>query len=508
MKKPPSFSFVIFLFITIALMIVLSPLFRPGFFVSDDGEWMVIRLSAFYQSLAEGQFPVRFLGRLNQSYGYPVANFLYPGFLYIGSLLRVMGLSFLDAVKVILGFSIAGGTLATYLTLRRRFRATESLVGAMSFAFSPYLLFDLYHRGSVGEVLAIFAASVCVLAIVRTWSWLLAPFIALLIVSHNTLALLMGGALLGIIFVLPKRKINLLSFALGVGASTFFWLPAIVERVFVQFDVTKISNPLSYFISMENASLLGMTTVLAIALVLGQRKKLRTLDKMICAIVVIGFYMAIPISRPLWQLPILGKLVQFPYRFLVFPVVFAPWIIASALEGKKGWHFTGIVALMGFIWLYSIVVVLSNVRFVDRAGGYYATNEATTNVANEYMPKWVQRIPLSRPVETLEVIGGDAEIATRTFAGEKIETAIAAQGDSIIQINKIYYPGWGVTLNRTLVPVDYRNPLGVMRVTVPRGQHVLRAQFRETPLRFAADVISLVSGIVYLVFVRRIAKMT
>lgn len=71
-----------------------TPLMRSGFFITDDGEWMIIRLSAFYQSLADGQFPVRFLGRLNNSYGYPVSNFLYPGFLYLGSLLHILGASF------------------------------------------------------------------------------------------------------------------------------------------------------------------------------------------------------------------------------------------------------------------------------------------------------------------------------------------------------------------------------------------------------------------------------
>src|SRR3990167_1912376 len=91
--------------ILVASMIVLWPLARLGFFVSDDGEWMIIRLSAFYQSLAEGQFPVRFLGRLNHSYGYPVANFLYPGFLYIGSVIHRIGFSFVDSIKLILGGS-------------------------------------------------------------------------------------------------------------------------------------------------------------------------------------------------------------------------------------------------------------------------------------------------------------------------------------------------------------------------------------------------------------------
>ena len=89
MKKRKTYGFLIGFAGVIAVSIVLLwPLFRHGFFITDDGDWMVIRLSAFYQSLADGQFPVRFLGRLYHNYGYPVSNFLYPGFLYVGSFFR------------------------------------------------------------------------------------------------------------------------------------------------------------------------------------------------------------------------------------------------------------------------------------------------------------------------------------------------------------------------------------------------------------------------------------
>src|SRR3989344_6737896 len=94
-------SFYPIILIIIFSLLVLWPIFHKGFFVSDDGEWMVIRLSAFYQSLRDGQFPTRFLDRLNSGYGYPVSNFLYPGFLYVGSILHVMGFSFVDSVKLI-----------------------------------------------------------------------------------------------------------------------------------------------------------------------------------------------------------------------------------------------------------------------------------------------------------------------------------------------------------------------------------------------------------------------
>ena len=91
-KKSGKVHYIVWILPLILISIfILFPLLKPGFIVSDDGDWMVIRLSAFFQSLREGQFPVRFLGRLNYNYGYPVANFMYPAFLYFGSLIHILG---------------------------------------------------------------------------------------------------------------------------------------------------------------------------------------------------------------------------------------------------------------------------------------------------------------------------------------------------------------------------------------------------------------------------------
>ena len=81
---------------------VIFQLLIPGFYASDDGEWMVIRFTSFYQELADFQIPVRFLSRLNNEYGYPVATFLYPGFMYIASLFKVAGFGFIVSIKAVL----------------------------------------------------------------------------------------------------------------------------------------------------------------------------------------------------------------------------------------------------------------------------------------------------------------------------------------------------------------------------------------------------------------------
>ncbi|MCX6793693.1 MAG: hypothetical protein NTY06_01160, partial [Candidatus Gottesmanbacteria bacterium] len=74
---------------------------------------------------------------------------------------------------------------------------------------------------------------------------------------------------------------------------------------------------------------------------------------------------------------------------------------------------------------------------------------------------------------------------------QSIDVLVRAAQDSIVQINTVYYPGWGVTLDDAPVLVDYGNNQGLMRVAVPAGDHRLVAGFRETISRFLADNISL-----------------
>ncbi len=506
MKKHYSFTLVSLVVMVVALGVLLRPLIQSGFYISDDGEWMIIRLSAFYQSLASGQFPVRFLGRLNNSYGYPVANFLYPGFLYIGSILRLMGASFVDTIKIILGASVVGSTIVLFASLRTRFKPLPSVMGALSFIFAPYLLFDLYHRGSVGEVLAIFFFSLAYYAIVRGLGWLLAGAIGLLIISHNTVALIAGVAIFCLILLRKDRLRLLFSFVLGIGMAAFFWLPALAEKRFVRFDAVSVSNPLAYFIGMKDAWLLGIATVIALMLVLGRRMKLEAHDKAVIGLVSAGFVLSLPLSMFLWQTRIVASLVQFPYRFLVLPTVLGPWVVALAIQRLYGMRLALLSGVFVVLWIMVALAQLQKVESVYRPEVYYSTNEATTNVANEYMPVWVSDVPTSRPVETLELMSGDAILSGRTFIGETFTVDIEAKETSIIQINKIYYPGWGVAIDGSLVPIDYRNALGVMRVTVPQGTHKLVAAFRETPLRFAADIVSVISVLSFFFLIRRLNK--
>jgi len=487
------------------VLFVLSGLIHRGFYISDDGGWMVIRLSAFFQSLREGQFPVRFLGRLNYSYGYPVANFLYPGFLYIGSLIHAAGFSFVDSVKVILGGSVCIGGIFTFLWLRHYFRTVESAVATLCFISAPYVLFDLYTRGSVGEILALAWAAMGLYSIAAKKPWLLAIAVSLLIVSHNSLAVLFLGFYILYITVLGRWREYWLMALLGVGMVMFFWFPALYERKYIVFDAVQVANPAAYFIRTPNAWLLGFSGIIAACIAACTGKSLKKEKTFFLFSFIITLFMVLPVSAFLWRSSLLTHIIQFPYRLLSLTVFIGCWLVGYVLNSQRTMFRIVVAVLCIAFGVWSSVLALQKIQYTNLPDGYYTTNEATTTVHDEYMPRWVCEKPTQRANQKLIFYKGAGTFDVKKLSTQSIDVTVIANQDSIVQINTVYYPGWGVTLDDVQVLIDYKNKQGLIRVAVPKGNHRLVAGFRETISRFLADNISLGFLIWYgiAVFVRK-----
>lgn len=498
MNKKQIYVFLSVLLLILGSLVVLFPVLKPGFLITDDGGWMVVRLSAFFQSLREGQFPVRLLGRLNQSYGYPVANFLYPGFLYIGSMLHGFGLSFQASVEAIVIGSVITGVVFTFFWLRKRFSNTAGFTGAVVYLLLPYLLYDIFRRGSIGEILAIGLVPVAMFAVESKHKWLLAPAVALLAVSHNTLAAFFIPLIL--IYICIKKYWHLLlHFILGVGMSLFFWLPALFERMYVAFDTTTISNPGSYF-SISNALIIWSLPICVAGLFLLLTKTYRKQKEFwfFAAVTAVSVFFASNWSAPLWRIPEVVTFVQFPFRWLSLLAVAGPWLVAGAVhEGKKGKLILLACVILIFGWYWNITYT-GSVSVVEPEG-FFSTNEATTTVHDEYMPLWAAKQMSSRANKRIEFFMGRGTVEEKYVTTQRIDVVIHAKEESVIQINAVYYPGWGAILDGVRAPIVYENEYGLMHVTVPAGSHHLYMEFRETPGRFLADAASAGFGVIYLI---------
>src|ERR1035437_7798043 len=342
-------SKILFLLLALVLTIpALIGLIHSGFPVTDDGGWMVIRFSAFYEALRSGEFPVRFLMRLNNGYGYPVSDFLYPLFMYLSVPIHLLGINFVNSIKTLLILCMFASSLFTFLWLRKLFDNLSSLVGAVFFVYFPYHLFDVYQRGSVGEVLALSILPFILWQIERKSLRWTAIGLALLITAHNTLAALFMFLVLPYILLniyIAKDKIYTLIFysktvLLGFGLSAFFWIPAIFDRHYTVFAETPISNAGNYF---ANFGLVGVVVVFiivaTIVLMLTQKIQIRKhrLTFAMLVLSIISILLASPISSFIWKfLP--SSFVQFPFRFLsltIPSVAFLSACIVSVFSQKK-----------------------------------------------------------------------------------------------------------------------------------------------------------------------------
>jgi len=509
------------LLIVVLSLLALWPFFKKGFFESHDGEWMVIRFTAFHQTLTSGQFPVRFVDRLNNNYGYPVLNFLYPLSFYFAEIPKVLGFGFVDSIKIIFIISTIGSILAMYWALSQIFGRQASLVGAIVYLFIPYRFIDLYVRGSLGENLA-FAFIPLVAGSIfkvskgnKVFIPIVAIFISGLILSHNVMAVIFLPLFLVMIIILIKKDklATIGAFILGILISTFFWLPALYDLRFVRFSQIDISNVADHLVKPLNlvvpswgygpnpndpAGLSVQFGIVALAIFLSAfylRQALKTknllLDFFLLAFVLVFFLMT-KFSLPFWQNLPLADIIQFPWRLLsliVFIVAFLAAYVINILNKKK----TILAVLIISASVISTIVYTKPLAFVDRGDGFYSTNEDSTTTRDEYLPLWVIQKPSKRANQKIEVDSKVAQIVTADIKQAHYKVTILAQAKTKVQVNTIYFPGWQVKVNGQRTPIDYQNQFGLMTFDLPQGQHEVIINYGRSPVHLTSEIISIVA---------------
>lgn len=478
----------IFIFIILFCAPAISPLLHAGFFQSDDGEWMIIRFSAFHQALRDGQFPVRFLTRLNYGYGYPVANFLYPGFMYLGEIFKLLGFGFVETIKIILGLSMLGSAIFTFLWLAKLFSKWASFVGSLLYLYAPYHLFDLYKRGSVGEILALCLAPFVLWQIERRSFVWVSLGIAFLVLSHNTLSVLF--LLLIVLYLLTRGLAFSIYFfpsiILGLALSAFFWIPAIYDLQYANFQKIQVSEWQNYFAS---SGLGGIISFLIFFWFLVKRNFKNQTSVLLFSIGVTCLFLSFSVSSFIWKfLPV--SFVQFPFRFLSVVILTTSFLTAFLLDGikkKNSFLLGAIILIISFVSVFPYIMPR---EFFDKGDLYYSTNEATTTVKNEYLPIWVKNNLTKHAEEKVKIING--QIRNPEIKSNKISFSTDSQIASRVVINMVYFPGWKVNIDRENIPIDYQNK-GLIDFEVPKGQHEVVVSFSETPIRLGSDIISLLS---------------
>lgn len=335
---------------------------------------------------------------------------------------------------------------------------------------------------------------------------------------------------------------------LGLALSAFFTLPAILERQWIQIERGLIPPNLDYhhhFLSLAEIlsppqptdtgrmnpavprSLGLVQTIPAIAAIAGLRKQeesQRVHILFFALVLVASVAMMLPQSVTLWdRLPPLAYL-QFPFRWLG-PASFAVAVLAGASVGALS-HSDSLTSprfLVSAVLLTLLVLAAlpmlypgyqhslpANPSLAEMMDMERRMGAVGTTATGEYLPIWVEWVPPESLLEPLYHAGLPLKrLDTSTWPEGSIvleEEYTPTAGRLTIQLAKIlrvffdihYFPGWRAYIDGEEVPIEPTQGQGRISFIVPAGEHTIRLQFEELPLRMAADTISVISLLVLL----------
>jgi hypothetical protein len=196
-----------------------------------------------------------------------------------------------------------------------------------------------------------------------------------------------------------------------------------------------------------------------------------------------------PLSSWVYHLPLVN-FIGYPWRFLHLIGFFTAWGLAFIIP-KKNIYKIILILTIPLITYFQFSYLFKPKEFINRSDDYYLTNQATTISADENTPLWVKNPPTNQPDQKIELIG-DFEIINQKSNLLKADLHLIQ--DQVVKINTIYYPGWKIFLNQQeLSSLHLQDEMGRISFQAPAGEHHLKLEFTETPLRLTANIISLLT---------------
>lgn len=503
--------------VTVFSIIAGLALLRPGLPPTHDGEYHIIRFYEFNKALRDGDWYPRWAPDLNNGFGVPLFNYVYPLPNYIASLLHFLGISFIDAFKLQMFIATLVGGIFFYLWARQFWGNLGGIVSSVFYTFSPYHFVDIYIRGSVGEVwaLALFPAFL--------WSLTKSPilagiFLAGIIFSHNILALMFFPFALsyaGFLIFQGKNKKHLIrnityAILLGLTLSAIFWLPAILERQYVTgleiydirgnfpelyqllipswgsgFSGADLQNQMSFQIGVGNllVVLFGL-----LAAIVGIKKRKRWVGIVLFSLVwfIAIFLLLLKVSLPIWERVPFMNYFQFPWRFLSLEILITSFLAGSVL---KSFDFAqGKIFLAFFLTLLVFLLGIGYAKpayYHQRNDAYYTSRpnfiDGTNSPGNYFNTIWINR-DLKRANRKLTFVKGEGEILSEITETTNYTFDVLVKQDSETLVNTAYFPGWIVLIDGKKI-LPHPNKDGLISFEVPKGKHLIRLRFVDTPVR-------------------------
>lgn len=531
----------ILIFILSLGLSVSWPLLRGGYFSHQD-DLHIIRLVEMRKCFSDFQLPCRWVPDMGWGNGMPLFNFYGVSTYYIGGVISFVT-GYLVASKILFILALIGGSFGVYLLVSKLWGKYAGLTSSILYLFAPYKALDIYVRGALTESLALaIIPFVLYFGYKKNYKFFVLTLF-LFLITHNIMTIIfLPVVILWMSFWLYQEKfkdigIVVISFVLAAGLSSFFLIPAFLEKGLVQtesltrFELDYRANFISikqlfldrvwgYGTSIPgplggmNFSIGTLHWILAVIAILAAffvnvSKKSKFLIFGFGGLFLLSIFMTHNKSSFVWtSFPILSYF-QFPWRFLSLSVlttsILGGFVITLFKDKLKIYASVTVIILAVLLnWSYFKPREFSSVTETEKTSGKLWEDQRKGALL-DYLPKTALEPREGAPTSPI-IISGDATTFNFINKSNSFKFDAKVTKDSVIDIPIYYFPNWEVVVNGKKYPSNHNNLLGRISINLPVGQYKVEGVFKNTRLRTAANMISLLSFVGLIILWKRYKK--
>ena len=471
----------------------------------------------FYDAIAGGNLYPGWLAESNGGYGDPSFRFYPPAFYYLLAAARFLIGNWYAATLVVFAIMSIVGGLGMYFWSKSILSTSSAIWASVFYALAPYHLNQLYQATLLAEwagsallpFIFGFVDRVCEKGKPRDVGGLGATY-GLLIFTHLPLAVIGSSAL--VVYALVRvdgpdkvRKLAKLASgaALGLSLSAVYWVTMVSEVRWIGVNQIQRDASVDYRLnflfstfSPDNLNvwwmnILALMTLLLFAPALFVRKK--GLSPAI-ALTAFALFMAIPLSRPIWNLMRPLQETQFPWRWLILVSLGGSILAAAGIGRLNSSHRTKRIAVLGAM----TIAVMFTLSHVVRETQYFSrqkfdnmlTSVRGTPSVNYWFPIWAH--PDVRKMSS-EVEAGDRVVGVSSWQPEQRKFSVAAGPATEARVRTFYYPHW-IAKSEAGMLATRPDSDGALLIALPPNATSVELDFQE-PRRNKFSTISSLSGL-------------
>jgi hypothetical protein len=530
------------LFVVVCVLIIpFRFLLHGNLFESDDYELHAARTANYYLALSQGQFPPRWAPNLNNGFGYPSFNYMYPLPYFVASVLHMINFSIQESLLLSILLLILAGGIGAYL-LSKPFvkHGMLAVVLAAAYFFNPYTFLLVYWRGAIGELFLYCLIPYILLCIYNLYTAykstaavffhasLLSFFVTAAILSHVPsmipLSIICAGWLLTIELkqgMLKKQWKLILSglayaAALTILLSSFYLFPAVLEKNFIAYeesnsllqyiyhfipissllDITRSLQSSRYFLQVIQLGIgaIGISLLAGFQLAFKKDAHHKKTPLLVWSALFIFFiFFMTNFSKFIWDHSELIIMLQFPWRLLwvinVCVLCMAIELLSSPQKQKLVMGGTIFVLVAGMF--FSIIGYGHPKSTFTRSDYEWYESYITGSSYDEHRPKTAKTTypvtgtiflhpvaDVSNPLNYWRPLDS-SESTVNISQGTTLQYVVDLKVPSVIVHKRLFFPGWTATVDGKAASMSQlaTNFIGLIQLELPAGRHEVKVHF-------------------------------